>query len=149
MVHAPYAGAGRQRVSDLDATLAALAEPSRRGVVDLLRAGPQRASKLAEQLQLSPAAMSRHLRVLRQAGLVSEESPPDDARVRLYQLRPEPFEGLSDWVTEVEAFWGEQLLAFKQHVEQRASGAPRTPSSRQASKQRKKPRRSPPKRGRG
>lgn len=105
---------------DLDETFSALADPTRRGVVELLKAGPKRASKLAELLEQSPPAMSRHLRVLRRAGLVHEESPPEDARIRLYRLSRAPFSELSDWVSEVEAFWGDQLGSFKRHVEQRS-----------------------------
>jgi len=107
-------------VADIDATFSALADPTRRGVVELLKQGPQRASKLAELLDQSPPAMSRHLRVLRQAGLVQEESPPEDARIRMYRLNRAPFSELSDWVSEVEAFWGDQLDSFKRHVERRA-----------------------------
>jgi len=64
--------------------------------------------------------MSRHLRVLRHAGLVHEESPPEDARIRMYRLNRDPFSELSDWVSEVEAFWGDQLDSFKRHVERRS-----------------------------
>lgn len=105
---------------DLDSTLSALADPTRRGVIELLRGGPKRATELATLLKLSPPAMSRHLRVLRRAELVREESPPEDARVRMYQLNKDPFDDLLDWVREVEAFWGEQLASFKAHVESRA-----------------------------
>ena len=103
--------------ADLDQTLAALADPTRRAVVGLLRKRPLCSSDMAEALATSRPAMSRHLRVLRQAGLVEEESPEDDARVRMYQLRPEPFGQLRSWLDEVEAFWGEQLSAFKAHAE--------------------------------
>jgi DNA-binding transcriptional ArsR family regulator len=61
--------------------------------------------------------MSRHLRVLRQAGLVEEASLEDDARVRVYRLRREPFTGLREWLDDVEGFWTEQLGAFKRHAE--------------------------------
>ena len=76
---------------ELDRTLSALADPTRRGVIDLLRVGPRRAGELAASLGMSSPAMSRHLRVLRRSGLVDEESPGEDARVRIYRLRPEPF----------------------------------------------------------
>lgn len=89
--------------ADLDRTLAALAEPTRRGVVDLLRRGPCRAGELAEALQMTPSAMSRHLRVLRRAGLVREDADADDARVRIYHIEPAPFAGLRGWLDEVEA----------------------------------------------
>lgn len=102
----------------LDDTLFALADPTRRAVVDLLRQGPRRAGALAEALSQSPPAMSRHLKVLRKAGVVEEERGlEEDARVRVYRLRPEPLEALRSWVDEVSAFWGDQLVAFKQHVE--------------------------------
>ncbi|MDJ0847487.1 MAG: metalloregulator ArsR/SmtB family transcription factor [Myxococcota bacterium] len=107
---------------DLDGTLAALADPTRRRVVDVLRRRPRRAGELAEQLGTSAPAMSRHLRVLRQSGLVEEERAEGDARVRVYRLRPEPFRDLSSWLGEVEDFWVDQLGAFKAHAERRRRG---------------------------
>jgi len=61
--------------------------------------------------------MSRHLRVLRQTGLVEEDHQGDDARVRLYRLRPEPFFALRRWLDEVETFWTLELRSFKEHAE--------------------------------
>jgi len=106
----------------LDATFAALSDPTRRAVVDLLRRAPRRAGELAEALSMSPPAMSRHLRVLRECGLVEEERPDDDGRARLLRLRQEPFDELRRWVDEVERFWSGQLAAFKAHAERRALG---------------------------
>jgi DNA-binding transcriptional ArsR family regulator len=103
--------------AELDQTLLALADPTRRAVVDLLSAGPQRSGALAEALSLSPPAMSRHLRVLRKARLVEEQALEDDARVRVYRLRAEPLQALRGWVDEVSAFWGDQLQAFKAFAE--------------------------------
>jgi DNA-binding transcriptional ArsR family regulator len=103
--------------ADLDGTLTALADPTRRAVIDLLQREPRCSSALADALELSRPAMSRHLRVLRQAGLVEEASLEDDARVRVYRLRREPFTGLRDWLDDVEGFWSEQLSAFKRHAE--------------------------------
>jgi DNA-binding transcriptional ArsR family regulator len=103
----------------LDATLSALSDPNRRAAVDLLRRGPRRAGELAAELSLSPPAMSRHLRVLRASGLVSEDHGGDDARVRVYRLEPRPFSELKDWVEDVERFWTLQLHAFKRHVERK------------------------------
>jgi DNA-binding transcriptional ArsR family regulator len=101
----------------LDRTLAALADPCRRGVVDLLRKGPQRASEIAAAMGVSPPAMSRHLRVLRQSGLVEENHPPFDARLRIYRLKPAPMRELRSWLEETERLWAEQLSAFKAHIE--------------------------------
>ncbi len=108
--------------ADLDRTLSALAEPHRRRVVDLLREQPRRASELADALSLSRPAMSRHLKLLRQSGLIQEDELEEDARVRMYRLCPRPFAQLRGWVEEVEAFWGEQLQSFKAHAERSARG---------------------------
>jgi DNA-binding transcriptional ArsR family regulator len=105
------------KTAGVDAALAALAEPNRRAVVDLLRKGPRRAGELAEALALSPPALSRHLRVLRKSGLVVDDEPEHDARVRLYRLRPEGFALLQSWVESVSAMWHDQLAAFKAHAE--------------------------------
>ena len=104
----------------LDRTLLALADPTRRGVIELLRKRPRRASELADALSMTRPAMSRHLRLLRKTGLVSESEPEHDARVRMYRLEREPFNELRGWLDEVEAFWGDQLQAFKEHAEKRA-----------------------------
>jgi DNA-binding transcriptional ArsR family regulator len=109
------------RAAQLDLTLSALADPTRRGVIDLLRKSPRRAGELAEAFDMSPPAMSRHLRVLRKTGLVEEEELADDARVRVYKLRRSPFSTLRDWLDEVEEFWGDQLSAFKEHAERQTT----------------------------
>jgi DNA-binding transcriptional ArsR family regulator len=102
---------------DIDATLAALADPARRAIVELLRARPLRPSEAAETLALTRPAMSRHLRVLRAAGLVEQAAASADARQRPITLKREPFVLLRDWIEEVEAFWGDQLGTFKAHAE--------------------------------
>ncbi len=103
----------------LDDTLAALADPTRRRVIDALRSGPRRAGELAEVFRISPPALSRHLRVLRTRGLIEEERVDGDARVRVYRLRRDRFEELRAWLGEVEAFWTDQLDAFRAHAERR------------------------------
>ena len=102
---------------DLDRTLAALADPVRRSVVDCLRHRPRRAGELAETLELSAPRMSQHLKVLRESGLIEDVGLTADARVRVYRLRPEPFSKLRRWLDEVESFWKIELSAFKAHVE--------------------------------
>ena len=66
---------------------------------------------------MSRPAMSRHLRVLRRAGLIAQETLEEDARARLIQLRTEPLSRLRAWVEDVEAMWGDQLESFKAHAE--------------------------------
>ena len=102
----------------LDRTLAALADPDRRRAINLLRERPRSAGELAEVIGLPAPAMSRHLRVLRQSGLVEQRHPEFDSRVRIYSLRPEPMAALREWLDETEALWAAQLSSFKQHVEE-------------------------------
>ncbi len=100
----------------LDRTLAALADPQRRRVVDLRGQRPHRAGELADQLGLSPPAMSRHLKTLRLSGLVEERHDGFDARVRVYQLRPKPMTELATWLSTTEAMWSMQLDGFRAHM---------------------------------
>ena len=104
----------------LDRTLAALADPARRRVVDLLRQRPRRAGELAAALSMSPSVMSRHLKVLRDSDLVEESSPVFDTRVRIYSLRTGATAELRSWLEAVERGWAEQLSALKAHVERDA-----------------------------
>jgi len=103
--------------SNLDRTLAALADPYRRRVIDLLRERPHRAGELAEVMEVSFPAMSRHLRTLRSSGLVDEARDEFDSRVRIYRLRPEAMTSLRNWLAETDAMWARQLSAFKAHLQ--------------------------------
>lgn len=102
---------------NLDRTLAALADPHRRRVIELLRERPRRAGELAEAVGLNPPALSRHLRKLKAGGLIEEAHPEFDARVRIYSLTPEPMAHLKVWLERTERLWTQQLAAFKAHVE--------------------------------
>jgi DNA-binding transcriptional ArsR family regulator len=101
----------------LDGTLSALADPVRRRAVELLAAGPRRAGELAAALDTTPSTMSKHLRVLRQCGLVAETHPEFDARVRIYTLRSAPMTELRRWIDTAEQAWAGQLTAFAAHLE--------------------------------
>ena len=101
----------------MEKTFAALGDPTRLAVINLLRDRPYRAGELATALHMSAPALSRHLRVLRKSGLIADDEPDRDARVRLYRLQPAAFASMRDWLMEVEAFWGGQLEAFKAHAE--------------------------------
>ena len=108
----------------IDRTLAALADPHRRRVIDLLRERPRPAGELARALDLAPSALSRHLKTLRQTGLVEESHPEFDARVRVYALRAEPMIELLKWLEETERMWSEQLAAFRDHLLKKTPQAP-------------------------
>jgi DNA-binding transcriptional ArsR family regulator len=103
--------------SDLNTAFAALSDITRRAVIQALLDKPRRAGELAQCIDMSPPALSRHLRVLRKARLVVEEGIEADARVRVYRLDPAAFSPVRDWLGQIEALWEEQLLAFKQHAE--------------------------------
>lgn len=100
----------------VDATFAALADPVRRRAVELLAERPRRAGELAQELDVSPSTMSKHLRLLREHDLVTEEHPPFDARVRIYALRSAPMADLRSWLDRAERGWTEQLTAFADHL---------------------------------
>jgi DNA-binding transcriptional ArsR family regulator len=104
---------------NLDATLTALADPDRRRAVELLGKAPRRAGELAEALGLPAPAMSRHLRILKQGGLVEETHPEFDARVRIYTLKEGGMADLKLWLAETEKLWTTQLTAFKTHMEKK------------------------------
>src|SRR5512133_1329405 len=101
--------------TELAPLLTALSDPTRRRVVQLLSAGP-----LAAASGTSAPTMSRHLRVLLKAGIVADERPADDARTRVFWLRPESITPLREWLDELQAVGDEQLASFKQHVEGRS-----------------------------
>ncbi len=104
---------------NIDQTLAALADPYRRRAVELLGQRPRRAGELAEALGLPAPAMSRHLRALKQSGLVEETHPEFDARVRIYTLKDGAMADLKKWLADTERLWADQLESFKAHVERK------------------------------
>ena len=103
--------------SELAAVLQALADPARLRVVEALSRSPQRAGDLAAAAGVPAPTMSKHLRVLLAAGIVTDERGARDARVRVFRLRRESVVAVRAWLDQVQAHWDEQLRAFKAHVE--------------------------------
>lgn len=101
----------------VEAVFAALADPARRRVVELLAEGPKRAGALSAAVGASPPAMSRHLRVLLDAGVVADGRLAQDARARVFWLRQESVAALQAWLDRLKAEWDQQLASFKEHVE--------------------------------
>ena len=93
----------------------ALAEPSRRVILDLLRDGDRTAGDLVAHLDLSQPGVSKHLKVLREAGLVKVR--PDGKR-RWYGLRAEPLAEVADWLEPYRRHWSARLDALEQHLEE-------------------------------
>jgi DNA-binding transcriptional ArsR family regulator len=105
----------------LDEILGALADPTRRAIVDQLARRPMRSGELAQQIGSSTSTTSRQLQLLRRRGLVEERHDLEDARIRVYSLKEQPLRELSAWLDETRRFWAEELDSFKHHLE------PRTP----------------------
>jgi len=109
--------AARRLSAALDRMLEALADPKRRRAIELLGQRPRSAGELASELGLAPPAMSRHLRAMKEGGLVEDGHPDFDARVRIYSVKDGATDELKRWLAETEALWMHQLGAFKRHVE--------------------------------
>src|SRR5829696_9577936 len=95
-------------------TFEVLAEPSRRRILDLLRERERSVGELVEHLSLSQPGVSKHLRVLREAGLVAVRQ---DAQRRLYGLRAEPLVEVDAWLEPYRRFWADRLDALELHLE--------------------------------
>ncbi|HEV3513049.1 MAG TPA: metalloregulator ArsR/SmtB family transcription factor [Candidatus Sulfotelmatobacter sp.] len=97
-----------------EATFQALADPTRRAVLDLLRRGSQPAGQIASAFPVSRPAISKHLRLLRRAHLVREHR---EGRHRVYQLNPEPLRAVDSWIEHYRVFWAASLSNLKAFVE--------------------------------
>jgi len=97
-----------------EATFQALADPTRRAVLDLLRRGSQPAGQIANAFPVSRPAVSKHLRLLRRAHLVREHR---EGRNRIYQLNPEPLRAVDSWMEQYRVFWTANLNNLKAFVE--------------------------------
>jgi len=112
-----------------ESTFQALADPTRRAVLDLLRRGRRPAGEIASAFPISRPAISKHLRLLRKAHLVEERR---EGRHRLYQLNPVPLKAVDSWLEQYRAFWSASLSNLKTFVE--AEYAKETTSQRKTSR---------------
>ncbi len=103
------------RPAAAESTFHAIADPTRRQLLSMLRSGEQSASELAEPFSQSRSAVSQHLAVLARAGLVVRMR---DGRRQLYRLRPEPLREVVDWTTEFDAFWDDRFDRLGQYLEE-------------------------------
>jgi DNA-binding transcriptional ArsR family regulator len=96
-------------------TFDVLAEPTRRRILDLLLDRERPVGELVERLKLSQPGVSKHLRVLREAGLVSVRN---DAQRRIYEIRPEPLEEIAEWLEPYRRLWADRLDALERHLDE-------------------------------
>jgi DNA-binding transcriptional ArsR family regulator len=96
------------------APFSAIAEPARRQILELLRESERSVNELVQRLDLSQPGVSKHLRVLREAGLVRVRP---DGRRRWYGLRAEPLAELDEWLAPYREYWGGRLDALEQHLD--------------------------------
>lgn len=101
-------------ITGMSSTFEVLAEPRRREILDLLRAGERPVGELVERLALTQPAVSKHLKVLREAGLVDVRQ---DAQRRWYRLRPEPLVEIDQWLAPYRQLWHQNLDALERHLE--------------------------------
>jgi DNA-binding transcriptional ArsR family regulator len=101
-------------LSAVDAPFEVLAEPNRRRILDLLRVAELPVGELVDQLTVSQPAVSKHLRILRQAGLVDVRS---DAQRRIYRLRTEPLRAVDDWLQPYRQLWANRLDLLERHLD--------------------------------
>jgi DNA-binding transcriptional ArsR family regulator len=94
---------------------AALAEPSRRRILDLLRGGERSVNDLVDRLDLSQPSVSKHLKVLREAGLVGVRP---EGKLRWYGLRAEPLAEVAEWLEAYRAHWTARFDALERHLEE-------------------------------
>jgi DNA-binding transcriptional ArsR family regulator len=105
-------------------TFEIIAEPNRRAILSLLASSQRSVGEIERQLRMPQPAVSKHLRVLRDAGFVESAV---DAQRRLYRLKPEPLQELDAWLAQFRRFWSAHLDALERHLDRMA---PSTPTKR-------------------
>ena len=112
-----------------------IAEPNRRAILSLLVSSQQSVGEIERQLRMPQPAVSKHLRVLREAGFVDSTV---DAQRRLYRLRPEPFQKVDTWLAQFRRFWSAQVDALERHLDRMD---PPTPTKQKTKRKRREPNR--------
>ena len=91
-----------------------IAEPNRRAILSLLASSQQSVGEIERQLRMPQPSVSKHLRVLREAGFVESTV---DAQRRLYRLKPEPFQEMDEWLAQFRRFWSAQVDALERYLD--------------------------------
>lgn len=104
-----------------------IAEPNRRAILGLLVSSQQSVGEIERRLRMSQPAVSKHLRVLREAGFVEATV---DAQRRLYRLKPEPLQEVDTWLAQFRRFWSAHLDALERHLDRMEQSTPRKRKTR-------------------
>jgi DNA-binding transcriptional ArsR family regulator len=104
-----------------------IAEPNRRAILSLLASSQQSVGEIERQLGIPQPAVSKHLRVLREAGFVESTV---DAQRRLYRLKPEPFQEMDDWLAQFRRFWSEHVDALERYLHRMDQSTPKKGKTR-------------------
>lgn len=102
------------KAADRALVFTAISDPTRRAILDRLKHGAAPVNEIASAFDVTRPAISKHLRLLREARLVRERK---EGRQRIYELTAQPLRDIADWAEGYRAFWGTNLLALKKHVE--------------------------------
>jgi DNA-binding transcriptional ArsR family regulator len=105
----------------VESSFAVIAEPNRRAILGLLLSSERSVGELEQELRLSQPSVSKHLRVLREAGFVESRI---EAQRRLYRLRPEPLMELDDWLVPFRRFWSKHVDALERHLDRMDESEP-------------------------
>jgi DNA-binding transcriptional ArsR family regulator len=119
-------------MKSMESAFEIIAEPNRRAILSLLVSSQQSVGEIERQLRMPQPTVSKHLRVLREAGFVESTV---DAQRRLYRLKPEPFEEVEAWLAQFRRFWSAHVDALERHLDRMH------PSTPQRTKRSRKPRR--------
>ncbi|HYL82702.1 MAG TPA: metalloregulator ArsR/SmtB family transcription factor [Candidatus Angelobacter sp.] len=111
-----------------------IAEPNRRAILSLLVLSQQSVGEIERQLHMPQPAVSKHLRVLREAGFVESRV---DAQRRLYRLKPEPFQEVDAWLDRFRRFWSEHVDALERHLDRMDQSTPKKGKTRTKTTRRK------------
>ncbi len=111
----------------MESTFAIIAEPSRRAILSLLASCERSVGDIEERLNLTQPSVSKHLRVLREAGFVHSRI---DAQRRLYRINPEPLREIDDWLAPFRRFWSAHVDALERHLDQMDRPTPKKGKAR-------------------
>jgi DNA-binding transcriptional ArsR family regulator len=117
----------------MDSAFAIIAEPNRRAILSFLASSQRSVGEIERQLRMSQPTVSKHLRVLREAGFVESTV---DAQRRLYRLKPEPLQEIDSWLAPFRRFWSDHVDALERHLDRMD---PSTPEKRKARRTRRVP----------